>query len=45
MLGVVLVTHQAKTAFTNPSWLTWALLAGVIILFAGGAYTVKKFSK
>jgi len=45
MLGVVLVTHQARNAVTDPNWQTWAMLAGVIVLFAGSIYAVKKYSK
>jgi len=45
MLGVVLVTYQAKNAVTDPSWQTWALLAGLVIVLIGGAYAIKKYSK
>jgi hypothetical protein len=45
MLGVTFVTHQAKSAYADPGWQTWALLAlGIAALF-GLTYGVKRFLK
>jgi phosphatidylserine/phosphatidylglycerophosphate/cardiolipin synthase-like enzyme/uncharacterized membrane protein YdjX (TVP38/TMEM64 family) len=44
MLGVVLVTHQARSAFTDPTWQTWALLAGLVAIFVGGIFAVRKYA-
>lgn len=45
MLGVVFVTYQAKSAYTDPSWQTWALLAVGILALIGLTVGVKKFLK
>jgi len=45
MLGVVLVTHQARNTFINPTWETAAWLFGVVLLCVGGIYLVKKSAK
>lgn len=45
MLGVVLITHNARNAFTDPTWQTWALLIGVVAVFVGGIFAVRKYAK
>jgi phosphatidylserine/phosphatidylglycerophosphate/cardiolipin synthase-like enzyme/uncharacterized membrane protein YdjX (TVP38/TMEM64 family) len=45
MAGVVFVTHQAKSAYTDPSWQTWALLGLGVAALLGLTFGVKKFLK
>jgi len=45
MLGVVFVTHQAKSAYTDPTWQTWLYLALGIAALVGLTVGVKKFVK
>ncbi len=45
MAGVVFVTHQAKSAYTDPSWQTWALLGLGVLALVGLTIGVKKFLK
>lgn len=45
MAGVVFVTYQAKSAYTDPSWQTWALLALGLLALIGLTVGVKKFLK
>ncbi|MDQ8206454.1 VTT domain-containing protein [Coraliomargarita sp. SDUM461003] len=45
MLGVVFVTHQAKSAYSDPSWQTWLYLGLGIAALLGLTFGVKKFIK
>lgn len=45
MLGVVFVTFQAKSAYTNPSWETWTYLALGILALVGLSIGVRRFTK
>lgn len=45
MAGVVFVTYQAKSAYTDPSWQTWVLLALGLAALIGLTFGVKKFLK
>ena len=45
MASVVFVTHQAKSAYTDPSWQTWVLLGVGILALIGLTFGVKKFLK
>ncbi|HBR94418.1 MAG TPA: hypothetical protein DEA90_09670 [Opitutae bacterium] len=45
MLGVVFVTHQAKSAYSDPSWQTWLYLGLGIVALLGLTFGVKKFIK
>ena len=45
MLGVVFVTYQAKSAYTDPTWQTWVFLALGIAALIGLSFGVKKFLK
>jgi phosphatidylserine/phosphatidylglycerophosphate/cardiolipin synthase-like enzyme/uncharacterized membrane protein YdjX (TVP38/TMEM64 family) len=45
MIGVVFVTHQAKNAYTAPSWQTWLYLALGAIALLGLSIGVKKYAK
>ncbi|WPJ97190.1 VTT domain-containing protein [Coraliomargarita algicola] len=45
MLGVVFVTHQAKSAYSDPSWQTWLYLGLGIAALLGLSFGVKKFIK
>ena len=45
MLGVVFVTYQAKSAYTDPTWQTWLYLALGVAALIGLTFGVKKFLK
>jgi phosphatidylserine/phosphatidylglycerophosphate/cardiolipin synthase-like enzyme/uncharacterized membrane protein YdjX (TVP38/TMEM64 family) len=45
MAGVVFVTHQAKSVYTDPSWQTWVLLGLGVLVFLGLSFGVKKYLK
>ncbi|MGZ0656129.1 VTT domain-containing protein [Coraliomargarita sp. W4R72] len=45
MLGVVFVTHQAKSAYSDPTWQTWVYLGLGIASLLGLTFGVKKFVK
>lgn len=45
MLGVVFVTFQAKSAYTNPSWQAWLYLALGIFALVGLSIGVRRFTK
>lgn len=42
MLGVVLITNQVQSAFSDPTWKTWLSLAGIVLVFGVASYFVRK---
>jgi phosphatidylserine/phosphatidylglycerophosphate/cardiolipin synthase-like enzyme/uncharacterized membrane protein YdjX (TVP38/TMEM64 family) len=45
MLGVVFVTFQAKSTYTDPSWQTWLYLALGVFALIGLGIGVRRFTK
>lgn len=42
MLGVVLVTNQVQSVLSDPSWKTWFMLAGVVLVFGALTFFIRK---